>query len=136
MSGFGSGIGAVVRIGTVFFGIILIGNAFLSDRSDAAIWTQVILGIFLIGLGQGVAHQMAQGQWRVPGVPSVSSIGSPSYRRPGQRLVMHGFLWVILWMAVGAALSLSLLPLFPDLMVEWVDQGQKWTLELKGKYFG
>ncbi len=132
MSGFGSGIGAVVRVGTLFLGIVIIVDASLSDGSDLEIWAYIILGIFTIGAGQGVAHQMARGQWKVPKFAPGSAL--PTFRRPmGQRLVMHGFLWVVLWMAVGAALGLGLLPLFPDVMVEWVEQGQEWALELKAK---
>ena len=36
-------------------------------------------------------------------------------------------------MAIGAAVGLAFLPLFPDFMVEWVDQGQEWALELQGQ---
>ena len=132
MSGFGSGIGAVVRIGTFVGGIAIALWGFFELESTAAIIAMAFVGVFVIGLGYGVSYQIARGQWQVPTL-APGSIFPSSRRSAGNRFVMHGFLWVILWMAVGGALSLAFLPLFPDVLVEWVDQGQKWALDLKAQ---
>ena len=89
------------------------------------------LEFFIIGASYAFGNMLAAGEWRIPSLPRVPQIRSG--RRRSDQLVMHGGLWVVMWMTIGAVLGITFLPLFPEFMVEWVDQGQDWALGLRGQ---
>ena len=64
-------------------------------------------------------------EWRPP--EASSEVG----RTGSQGLHIPGAVWAVIWMVAGAVLAVAFLPLFPTVMVAWVDQGQEWALELK-----
>lgn len=53
----------------------------------------------------------------------------------GLALVPGGLTGIILWMAVGAAIALSLEPQFPTLLEEWVEKGQELAVRIREMFF-
>jgi len=145
MNIFGSGLGAMVRVSSFIGGLLIIAWAFWDISGWAKQIPLFLTGLFVIGLGQGLAYQLANsaGLKRPSGSPrrtkSKRSSKNTVFSIPGMRrnygqnrLVMHGLLWVIFWMAIGAVISLSLYPMFPEILSNWVHTWQGWAQDLKG----
>ena len=138
----GSGLGTIIRVGSLIGGVLIILWGLWETSSFAKGIPFFLLGLFVIGAGQALANQLRYQQSSIIPGNSLNSIFSIPWKRRnyGQRkrrndgqnqLVMHGVLWVIFWMAVGAAISLTLYPMFPEISKEWVQTWQSWAQELK-----
>ena len=132
----GSGLGTIVRVGSLIGGALIILWGLWETPSFAKGIPFFLGGLFVIGAGQALAHQLRHQQPSSVSGNSLNSIFSIPWKRRnyGQnQFVMHGVLWVIFWMAVGAAISLTLYPMFPETTKEWVQTWQSWARALKNQ---
>ena len=132
----GSGLGTIVRVGSLIGGALIILWGLWETPSFAKGIPFFLGGLFVIGAGQALAHQLRHQQPSSVSGNSLNSIFSIPWKRRnyGQnQFVMHGVLWVIFWMAVGAVIALTLYPMFPETTKEWVQTWQSWAQDLKNQ---
>ena len=132
----GSGLGTIIRVGSLIGGALIILWGLWETSSFAKGIPFFLVGLFVIGAGQAFAHQLRYQQPSTISGNSLNSIFSIPWKRRnyGQnQLVMHGVLWVIFWMAVGAVIALALYPMFPETTKEWVQAWQSWAQNLKNQ---
>ena len=126
---FGAGFGALLKTAALCAGGALLLAAFFAAifGDEASFWMLSGLGVLIIGMGIG-AWKLLSDVGTMQSAGASSTRVSRGYRRP-MRLprVPGGILGMGLWMAVGAALALSLQQYFPPEMVEWVGKGEEFV---------
>ena len=100
----------------------------LFSGSTTAFIALTVTAVLMVGLANGVAAKLTRAGRQPQGDYVAGPVRRPRFPRTGgQRLVMHGLLWVVLWMAIGGALTVALIPLYPDWLLERVAQLQTWV---------
>ena len=125
--------GALFKVVAIGFGSLLILAGIFGEGDNALVTLGFIgAGVVVIGMGLGAWKMFSDvGQMQSARRPSFN----PGHDRGTQiglpRLPLVG---VVFWMALGAVLTLVLLPFFPPELTEWVEQGRAWVVAKQAAY--
>ena len=136
---FGAGFGSLIKTAAIFAGIVMIVLGFVAayEERQLQMWLYFGGAAVVIGMGLGAWKLLSEcyqyDRRRLKGDAQVSS-QLITEERIWTFLDFPGLVGVVFWMAVGAVLTLGLLPFFPAELTEWVDRGREWVVTKQAEY--